>query len=104
MCPSEDGGGTHGRVLHEVQSEAGDSQPGTGNIEEWQASHTRNVPGMWDKSNPDREGIASYDDIVTGGVIEVKVGSLFTRLSVNGRDYYFDRITGRFAGTGQGCF
>lgn len=42
-------------------------------------------------------------DAVTGQQVAVFVGSLFVRLSVNGRDYYFDRLTGRFAGTGSGC-
>ena len=40
-------------------------------------------------------------DSVTGDRIEVSVSATFTRLSVDGRDYYFDRITGRFDGTGQ---
>jgi len=35
--------------------------------------------------------------------IEVKRGVLYTKLSVNGRDYYFDRLTGKFGGTGCGC-
>ena len=42
-------------------------------------------------------------DKLTGQHIEVKVGVLFTRLSVNGRDYYFRRLSGRFDGTGIGC-
>lgn len=45
----------------------------------------------------------SYDDPVTGYRIEVKTSSLFTIFRVNGRDYYFNRFTGHFAGTGQGC-
>jgi hypothetical protein len=44
-----------------------------------------------------------YEDGVTGDIIEVRVRPLSTRLSVNGRDYYFDRLTGRFVGTGMGC-
>ena len=44
-----------------------------------------------------------FDDPVTHTVIRVKVGPLFTRITVNGRDYYFSRLTGRFGGTGQGC-
>ena len=42
-------------------------------------------------------------DELTGQYIEVMVGVLFTRLSVNGRDYYFRRLSGRFDGTGMGC-
>lgn len=40
-------------------------------------------------------------DTLTGQEVAVHVGALFTRISVNGRDYYFDRITGRFDGTGS---
>lgn len=43
------------------------------------------------------------EDGLTAQRIEVKVGVLFTRISVNGRDYYFDRVTGLFDGTGSGC-
>ncbi len=42
------------------------------------------------------------DDPVSGQRIQVSVGVLFTRLSVNGRDYYFRRVSGEFAGTGSG--
>lgn len=41
-----------------------------------------------------------FQDALTGDQIEVEVGELFTRLSVNGRDYYFNRITGKFDGSG----
>ncbi len=44
-----------------------------------------------------------YDDPLTGMVIEIRVGVLFTRLTVDGRDFYFHRLSGRFDGTGQGC-
>jgi hypothetical protein len=40
-------------------------------------------------------------DPVTGQELLVRVGSWFVRLSVHGRDYYFDRFTGRFGGTGS---
>jgi hypothetical protein len=45
----------------------------------------------------------SYQDLVTGDLIEIRVSALFTVLSVSGRDYYFRRLTGRFDGTGMGC-
>jgi len=45
----------------------------------------------------------NYKDIVTGDAIDVTVSPLFVRLSINGRDYYFDRFNGRFDGTGMGC-
>jgi hypothetical protein len=40
------------------------------------------------------------DDEVTGQHLEVRVGSAFTVVSVDGRDYYFRRCSGRFDGTG----
>ncbi len=40
-----------------------------------------------------------YDE-VTGQQISVRVGLLYTRIRVDGRDYYFDRVSGRFDGTG----
>ena len=40
-------------------------------------------------------------DEVTGDHASVRVGPLLTVLSVNGRDYYFERITGRFDGSGS---
>ena len=42
-------------------------------------------------------------DSFTGQRLEVKVGVICTRISVNGRDYYFSRLSGRFDGTGSGC-
>ena len=41
-------------------------------------------------------------DRLTGQNIRIRVGNLFTVLSVNGRDYFFSRFTGRFDGTGSG--
>ena len=38
-----------------------------------------------------------FKDALTGQEIDVQVSALYTRISVNGRDYYFHRITGRFA-------
>jgi len=40
-------------------------------------------------------------DRVTGQEIKLTVGDLFVRLSIDGRDYYFDRFTGKFDGTGS---
>jgi hypothetical protein len=42
-------------------------------------------------------------DELSGQEIDIAVTLLFTRISINGRDYYFDRLTGRFGGTGCGC-
>jgi hypothetical protein len=43
----------------------------------------------------------SWKDETTGQNIDVSVGDLFVCLSVNGRDYYFNRLTGEFDGTGS---
>jgi hypothetical protein len=40
-------------------------------------------------------------DRSTGQHIAVTVGDLLVRLTVDGRDFYFHRITGRFDGTGS---
>ena len=42
-------------------------------------------------------------DPVTYQTIDIRVGDLFTKITVNGRDYYFHRSTGKFDGTGIGC-
>lgn len=42
-------------------------------------------------------------DELTGQDIKVNVGVLYTRLTVNGRDYYINRLTGKLDGTGMGC-
>lgn len=39
-------------------------------------------------------------DALTGQEVSVTVGATYVRLTVNERDYYFDRLTGRFDGTG----
>ncbi len=43
------------------------------------------------------------DDPVTGQQIEIRVSLLSVRLSVNGRDYYFGRFSGKLEGAGMGC-
>jgi hypothetical protein len=40
-------------------------------------------------------------DNITNQRVAVAVDDLFVTVSVDGRDYYFDRITGRFDGTGS---
>lgn len=42
----------------------------------------------------------SIKDELSGQRLAVQVGAKFVKLSVDGRDYYFDRLTGRYAGTG----
>ena len=41
-----------------------------------------------------------YVDRVTGDYISVRISPTFTVISINNRDYYFKRFTGRFDGTG----
>ena len=36
-------------------------------------------------------------------IITISVGDSFTRISVNGSDYYFNRLTGKYEGKGTGC-
>jgi hypothetical protein len=43
------------------------------------------------------------EDELTHQKIEVRRGVLFTKITVNGRDHFFDRITGKFGGSGSGC-
>ena len=46
---------------------------------------------------------ATIHDRATGVSLSVTVGPLFTRVSVNGRDFYFTRFCGEFDGTGADC-
>ena len=43
------------------------------------------------------------EDQLTGQHVRVRVGDLFTVISVNGRDYYFHRLSGKYDGSGMGC-
>ena len=40
-------------------------------------------------------------DKTTGHKITVDISALYVRLSVNQRDFYFNRLSGRFDGTGS---
>jgi hypothetical protein len=42
-------------------------------------------------------------DEYTGQHIQITTSAYFTKLSINGRDYFFHRLSGRFDGTGSGC-
>jgi len=42
-------------------------------------------------------------DPVNNQIITISVGESFTRISVNGSDYYFNRLTGKYEGRGTGC-
>lgn len=45
----------------------------------------------------------TINDPLSGQRLEIRVGTICTRISVNGRDYYFSRLSGKFDGTGSGC-
>ncbi len=45
----------------------------------------------------------TINDSFSGQRLGIKVGPICTRISVNGRDYYFSRLSGKFDGTGSGC-
>jgi hypothetical protein len=40
-------------------------------------------------------------DQATGQRITIAVGSIMVRLTIDGRDFFFDRLTGRFDGAGS---
>lgn len=44
-----------------------------------------------------------FHDKLTNTNIKIEPSFLFTVISINGRDYYFRRLSGRFDGTGSGC-
>lgn len=44
---------------------------------------------------------ADVTDAVSGTHLSIRVGPLFTRVTVNDRDFYFARRTGQFDGTGS---
>jgi hypothetical protein len=44
-----------------------------------------------------------YEDSYTGNHLKITTSALFTIISINGRDYWFHRLSGRFDGTGSGC-
>ena len=41
-----------------------------------------------------------YHDQVTGDHVRISVSTLYSILRINARDYYFNRETGKFDGTG----
>lgn len=43
----------------------------------------------------------AIEDQVSGIKLSIHTGSLFSRISINGRDFYFNRLSGRFDGTGK---
>ncbi len=50
-------------------------------------------------------GVRNTDiaDEVSGYNISVRIGPLFTCITVNGRNFYFNRFTGKFDGAGSAC-
>jgi hypothetical protein len=67
----------------------------TGRLREW-LGRSLNLLGA-----PGAIREMEFSDQLAGQHIAVSVGELFVCMSVNGRDYYFDRLTGRFDGTGS---
>ncbi len=52
----------------------------------------------------ERDGLAliepfEYEDALTNQTVGVEVSSLYSKLSIDGRTYYFERETGKFDGT-----
>lgn len=45
----------------------------------------------------------TIEDETSGLTIEVRNSTRYTRVRINGRDFYFERVGGRFDGTGSGC-
>jgi hypothetical protein len=43
----------------------------------------------------------TFYDSMTGNIISISVNPLFLIISVNGRDYYYYTVTGKFGGTGS---
>jgi hypothetical protein len=54
---------------------------------------------LWAIGPPARQCI-EIDAVCTGQCLSVWVGEHYVRLSIDGQDYYFDRVTGRFDGMG----
>ena len=44
-----------------------------------------------------------FHDAATGYDVSVATGELFTRITLNGRDFYFRRSDGRYDGSGSTC-
>lgn len=52
----------------------------------------------------ERDGLAiikpfEYEDLLTGHKVSVQVNPYYSILSVDGREYYFEKETGKFDGT-----
>ena len=44
--------------------------------------------------------VMEFEDVAVGRHVSVAIDDLFVCLKIDGRDYYFDRISGKFDGTG----
>jgi len=73
----------------------------------WQIWRSRAVAAFGALCN--RAGLAGavrnceIEDDLSGQSLKIRTTPRFTLISVNGRDYYFHRLSGRFDGTGCGC-
>jgi hypothetical protein len=81
--------------------------PTTATASHWQIIRSRAVRGIAQFLHrfrlPGSIAPVSIHDALTGQRLEITVDPLFTRVSVDGRDYYFRRFSGHFDGTGMGC-
>jgi hypothetical protein len=83
------------RIARAAVGNASKMQIWKGRMREW-------LGWMLNRANaPGAIRAASFKDSMTGQEVEISVGELFVRLTVNGRDYYFDRLTGKLDGTGS---
>jgi hypothetical protein len=83
------------RVVRSARGDATRLEIWTGRVRQWLGRSLNRL------SAPGAIREMEFRDQLAGQHIAVSVGELFVCMSVNGRDYYFDRLTGRFDGTGS---
>lgn len=78
-----------------ARSEASAWQIARGRLREWlgRVADRMGIPGFVQRT--------VIEDELTGHTILIEPGRLFTRINVDGRDYYFRRLSGRFDGVGM---
>lgn len=78
-----------------ARSEASAWQIARGRLREWlgRVADRMGIPGFVQRT--------VIEDELTGHTIKIEPGRLFTRINVDGRDYYFRRLSGRFDGVGM---
>jgi hypothetical protein len=83
------------RVSHPARNGATVADIAKGRFRRW-VGHLLNRAGV-----PGALAPIEIHDHATGQHVAVAVGARIVRLTVNGRDFYFDRLTGRYDGTGS---